>query len=104
MAGKRRAKIDLDFVASARLILADYHRFMSADPATQEDGASKLFAGRHTAGKAALSHLEQLLKLAAGQADEAQLQEIGESLAKYRSFMAAEMKEESETDDPGDGA
>ncbi|MCO6419103.1 hypothetical protein JYK14_23505 [Siccirubricoccus sp. KC 17139] len=104
MAPKRKVRIDLDFATSAKLILADYHRFMSADPATQEEGANKLFASRHSSAKAALSHLEQLLKLAGEQADQAQLQEIGESLAQYRSFIAKELKEEPETDDPGDAA
>lgn len=103
MAAKRKARISFDFLAAAKLILDDYHSFLSADPATQEEGANKIFAGRHTAAKAALSHLEQLLKVAAEEADAAQLEEIGNSLARYRSAMSAEIKEEPDPDDQGDG-
>ena len=49
---------DADRAAVARLILDDYRRFLS-DP----DADSKAFAARHAAGKAALAHLDQLMKV-----------------------------------------
>lgn len=103
VAGRRRARISFDFLAASKLILDDYIGFLATDPTTQEESANKIFAGRHTAAKAALSHLEQLLKLAAEEADAKQLEEIGNSLARYRSAMTAEIKEEPEPDDHGDG-
>ena len=49
---------DADRATVAQLILDDYRRFLS-DP----DADSKAFAARHAAGKAALAHLDQLMKV-----------------------------------------
>jgi hypothetical protein len=103
MAPKRALRLELDFVALVRLILRDYHGLLTGDPATQDDAAIKAVASRHTACRTVLSHLEQLLKTAAEHADETQLKEIDDSLAKFRAEMALHIKEEPTPDEDGDG-
>ena len=98
MAPKRRPRGDADLPAAARLILQDYQDFV-AGPA--DDAESKLFAARHAAARAALAHLEQVLKLAsdAGTAEEAR--EVAASIAEWRARMPPQ--EEPEADDEGPG-
>jgi hypothetical protein len=63
----RPSMADADFAIAQRLILDDYNRFLTALPRAGEDAADpKAFAGRHTAARAALAHLEQLQKLVCG--------------------------------------
>ncbi len=95
MAAKRKSRGG-DFPAVARLLLADYQGFVAS---VANDGATKVFAARHAAGRAALSHIEQLLKLAqdAGTAEEAR--EVAASIAEWRARMPPQPQEEPEADD-----
>ena len=100
VAPRRKPRGDADLPAAARLILRDYQDFV-ADAA--DDGESKIFAARHAAARAALAHLEQVLKLAsdAGTAEEAR--EVAASIAEWRARMPPEAEEEPEANDPGPG-
>lgn len=100
MAGKRKPQLDTDFLASARLILADYQAFLSNGLHALEDGATKAFAARHAAGRGALAHLEQLLKLAG---EDQQPKLIADSLNEWRALMPPQAREETEADDDGAG-
>jgi hypothetical protein len=51
-------------------VTADYLGFLRASR-TQEPEDAKAFAARHAAAKAALAHIEQILKLASGSEEEA---------------------------------
>jgi hypothetical protein len=86
--------------AAARLILEDHRRFLS-DP----DADPKAFAARHAAGKAALAHLEQLMKTGCAGEDEEEA-DAGEAdgghLSAARAAMASLGGEGAGTDD-GDG-
>ena len=91
---------DADRDAVAQLILDDYRRFLS-DP----DADSKAFAARHAAGKAALAHLDQLMKLGApGEEAAAGAGEAAEDghLSSARAGIASLGGEGADTDD-GDG-
>ena len=100
MAAKRRPPRG-DLPAVARLLLADYQDFVAS---AADDGATKLFAARHAAGRAALSHIEQLLKLAqdTGTAEEAG--EVAASIIEWRARMPPLALEEPEADDAGTGS
>ena len=100
MAPKRKPRGDADLPAAARLILQDYQDFVAGGA---DDSESKLFAARHAAARAALAHLEQVLKLAsdAGSAEEAR--EVAATIAEWRTRMPPEAQEEPEADDAGPG-
>jgi hypothetical protein len=100
MAPKRKPRGDADFPTAARLILQDYQDFVAG---AADDGESKLFAARHAAARAALAHLEQVLKLAsdAGTAEEAR--EVAATITEWRARMPPEAQEEPEADDAGTG-
>jgi hypothetical protein len=100
MTTKRKPKIDTDIPAAVKLILDDYQAFLAGGPHAQEDGATKAFAARHAAARAALAHLEQLLKLAG---DDPPGEAVTESITKWRALMPPEAKEEPEADDDGAG-
>jgi hypothetical protein len=53
---------DLD--AALTLVIGEYERFMAAAAPAEEDGDAKAFIARHNAARAALVHLDQLLKVA----------------------------------------
>ena len=91
---------EADRVAVARLILDDYRRFLS-DP----DADAKAFAARHAAGKAALAHLDQLMKTGVPGEEEAatgagDAAEDGH-LSAARAAMASLGGEGADTDDNG---
>ena len=103
MAGKRRPRRMAEFPAAARLILEDYHAFLAGGSQPPDEAASKAFAAHHAAARAALAHLEQLLKLAA-EADDADLaQEVSATLSQWRALMPPQAPEDREADDPGAG-
>ncbi len=88
---------EADRAAVARLILDDYRRFLS-DP----DADPKAFAARHAAGKAALAHLDQLMKMGGpGEEAAAGAGEAAEDghLSAARAAMASLGGEEADTDD-----
>ena len=82
--------------------MVDYQRFLGSGASAEEAGDAKAFAARHAAARGALSHLEQILKLAEEGGDEAQVNEVLESLAHCREQMA-QLKEEADSDDDADG-
>ncbi len=97
---------DADRAAAARLILDDYRGFLSAGDAAD----AKAFAARHAAGKAALTHLDQLMKLGAEEPgeDEAAAAAAAAGLAGYLDAAHAAMAsleegEGAEADGDGSG-
>lgn len=87
-----------DLTNAVRLVLQDYEGFLAAPP----DGAlgdSKAFAARHAAGRGALSHLEQIMKVAAEAGDAAGVQACAAALDTARQAIAA--LKESDPDDDG---
>ena len=101
---RRPSMADADFAIAQRLILDDYNRFLTALPRSGEDASDpKAFAGRHTAARTALAHLEQLQKLVCGGGDEAAAGEITGQLDAARAAMASLRGEGADTDADGDG-
>lgn len=89
---------------AARIIWDGYINFLLGGPAPGEEPDPKLFAGRHAAGKAALSHLDQLYKVTGGAAGEEAARESGGDLGAARAQIASLEGEEADTDDDaGDG-
>ncbi|RYJ04444.1 MAG: hypothetical protein EON47_00330 [Acetobacteraceae bacterium] len=100
MAPRRRPRGDQDLPTAAKLILRDYQDFIAGGA---DDGEAKLFAARHAAARAALAHLEQVLKLAndAGTAEE--VREVAASITEWRARMPPQAQEEPDADDAGPG-
>lgn len=90
---------------AARLIWDGYLNFLIGGPAPGEETDPKLFAGRHAAGKAALTHLDQLYKTAGGPTGDgaAAGDAVAGHLGNARSQIASLEGEEADTDDAGDG-
>jgi len=100
MAARPGLRIAGDFAGAAALILRDYRRFVGLCTEDPDESVVKAFASRHAAGRTALAHVEQLLKLATETGDEAQQQAITEVLAEWRRIMPPMPEEE---DDGGAG-
>ncbi len=96
MGTKRKLRVAADFAGAASLIFADYRKFVGLCAEDPEEAVVKAFASRHSAGRTALAHVEQLLKLAADIGDEAQQQAITEVLAEWRSIMPPLPEEEND--------
>lgn len=93
-------------------VAEDYSTFIARGPAPGSHDDTKAFATHHAAGKAALAHLEQLLKLAraasaggeAGSATEAGLQRATALLLQARAAMPPTPEDEEDHDaDAEDG-
>lgn len=91
-----------------RALLADYDAFLAAAPPEVED--VKTWAARHGAGKAALQHIDMLLKLLrwaeAGEAAEPEpgspppaADDLGGLLARARAALGQEGEEDDDDDD-----
>ena len=100
MAIQRRPRLETDVAVAAKLILDDYQGFLAAGLQLQDDAAVKAFAARHAAGKAALAHLEYLLKVVGV---EEKPTTIIDSLAQWRALMPPQATEEPDSDDDGAG-
>ncbi|MBL6082411.1 hypothetical protein JMJ56_31070 [Belnapia sp. T18] len=96
MATKRKLRIEADFAGAVALVLADYRRFVGLCVEEPDEAVVKAFASRHTAGRTALAHADQLLKLAADAGCEAQQQAITEVLAEWRRIMPQLPEEEND--------
>jgi ClpP class serine protease len=99
MASKRKPRLDADLPLTAKLILEDYRAFVASGQHAPEDAVTKAFAARHAAARAALSHLEQLLKLVSEAGTLEQAKEVAASLSEWRALMPPETEEAAETDD-----
>lgn len=84
-------------------VTADYLGFLRASR-TNEPEDAKAFAARHAAAKAALAHIEQILKLAAGSEEEAaeRLTESETLLTQARQQMGQDKTTEEGQDDHGE--
>ncbi len=102
MAARPGLRIAGDFAGAAALILRDYRRFVGLCAEEPDESVVKAFASRHAAGRTALAHVEQLLKLATETGDEAQQLALTEVLAGWRRIMPR-LPEEEEEDDGGTG-
>jgi hypothetical protein len=87
MAARPGLRIAGDFAGAAALILRDYRQFVGLCAEEPDEAVVKAFASRHAAGRTALAHVEQLLKLATETGDEAQQQAITDVLAGWRRIM-----------------
>ena len=96
MAAKRRLLVAGDFAGAAALLFRDYRNFVGICAEEPDDAVIKAFASRHTAGRTALAHIDQLLKLAAETGDEAQQQAVSDVLAEWRSIMPQLPEEEND--------
>ena len=96
MPAKRNLRIEADFAGAVALVLADYRRFVGLCAGEPDEAVVKAFASRHSAGRTALAHADQLLKLAADAGCEAQQQAITEVLAEWRRIMPPLPEEEND--------
>jgi len=98
-----RKPLSLEHLPEAvKQILAEYMAFVTGGPA-QDETVTKAFAARHAAGRGALSHAEQLIKLAGESIDATQMQDILKSLTEWRAMMPPLAKEDPEADGDTDG-
>jgi hypothetical protein len=100
MATQRGPRIAGDFAGAAALILQDYRQFVGLCVEEPDESVVKAFASRHAAGRTALAHVEQLLKLVTEAGDGAQQEAITDVLAEWRRIMPPLPEEE---DDGGAG-
>jgi hypothetical protein len=103
MATKRKPRFAADFLAAAMLILEDYQAFVANAAHAPEDAATKSFAARHAAGRAALAHFEHLLKLASEVGDGTQAKAASDVLNEWRTRMPPQAKEAPHSDDDDAG-
>lgn len=108
-AARPRPSFGAELQEVVALILAEYRRFLLGGEAA-EDGAAKAFGARHTAGRAALAHLELALKLAGfgGAESEDAARRVSDSIAEWRARMSttptAPQEDTEAHDDDGSGA
>ena len=104
-AARRRPAFEAELKEMVGLILADYRRFVLCGE--MDEAAAKAFGARHTAGRAALAHLETAVKIAGGAGDEAAAaaaRRVSDDIAAWRKHIPAAPKQEPDTDDDGSGA
>lgn len=95
-----------EFEQALEAVLADYMDFLRRSrEADESNGDPKPFAARHAAGKTALSHIEQIMKLKGDHGDEAtkKLNEYQALLGDMRRDMNAESGEMPSDDDADPG-
>ncbi|MFN7000072.1 MAG: hypothetical protein ACK4ST_08580 [Elioraea tepidiphila] len=89
--------------AAAEAVARDYRAFVEAAPSRAHHEDAKSFAAFHAACRAALVHLQELLKLlkATRPADAAEVEEVASLIARARAVLAAHAEEEPQDhDDP----
>ncbi|MXP63705.1 hypothetical protein E0493_10135 [Roseomonas sp. M0104] len=90
-----------DLQPAIRRVVEDYNTFVAHGPAPGTHDDAKAFAAHHAAAKAALAHLEHLLKLAratgAGE-EESGLAQAAALLRQARGALAEEPPTEEECD------
>ena len=94
-----------EFGQAFDVVLADYMDFLRRSREADESNCDpKTFAARHAAGKTALSHIEQIMKLSGDDGDEAakKLNEYQALLGDMRRDMSAEPEETPSDDASGD--
>ena len=94
---------DFDPSRAVTLILADYDEYLLRSLG-EAPGDPKAFGGRHAAGRAALTHLEHVLKVGALVGADATQDDVAALLAEARAHAHDDTDEESSTDDPAGGA
>lgn len=98
---KNRHEPPIDAATSERavgLILKDYLGFLAVPAGPAE---AKEFQVRHAAGRAALAHLEQVLKLS-GVPAEAVAETVAQAIAEARCALATPEEEEANPDAGGE--
>ena len=65
---RRQKGLGVDIAAQARRVFAEYLAFLHADIASQDPDHARAFLARHTAARAAITHIDALLKLDGGTA------------------------------------
>jgi hypothetical protein len=100
MAARRspRRKLDTDVDAAMKRILNEYQDFLAAATDADDEKRSKAFASRHAAGRIALSHLEDLMKLAGEEAAEEMVEVANRYLSEWRARLAQPAEAEPEID------
>ncbi len=82
---------------AARRVVEDYEAFLAAGPAPGSHGDAKSFAAHHVAGRAALVHLEYLLKLGRASAPDAPVDEDAATLlSRARAEIARELDDDED--------
>ena len=100
---RRKPKaLDPDLADAVPTVTADYMKFLR-EIRDEHESDPKLFAARHSAAKTALAHIEQLMKLAGVNEDEAR-QQLDQHRAELDAARAEIDREEEEMppDDAGD--
>ncbi len=98
MAGRRRDKprrLDFDVIGQARSVLNEYNMFLKSN--ADDPDRAKLFIARHNAARAALTHVEALMKLDAGERPSNQDQSSA-MLAHARAALAEDKSENPQDD------
>jgi len=102
MRRRRPPGVNVKLADAVAEVTADYLGFLRASR-TNEPEDAKAFAARHAAAKAALAHIEQILKLASGSEEEAaeRLTDAEALLTQARQQMDQD-KTEGRPDDDGE--
>jgi hypothetical protein len=106
MAAKGVMRLEMDARRIGAKIFADYERYIMRWEDAEEIGEdpaddAKRFTTRHAAGRAALTHLEHLYKIAVLTAGEDAAEGVLHDLDAWRVLIAAQLEEEPATDEPG---
>ena len=92
---QRRTRFDI--TDAAHSIFNEHRMFMASNAAQEDADVAKIFAGRHNAGRAAITHLDALLKLE-GEMTQPSHDPHGAALAHARAALAADTSENSSHD------
>jgi hypothetical protein len=86
-----------------RKVVADYEAFVARGPAPGTHEDPKAFAAHHAAARAALAHIEHLMKLHRGGPEPGAADETGALIAEARrSIQAAEQEDREGEEKPED--
>jgi hypothetical protein len=91
-----------DVARAVLLIITDWEDFLSRAQG-EEPGDSKAFAGRHAAGRAALTHAEHVMKIAAMVGADSEGDDLASLLAEARAQVNDDPNEETDADDSAAG-
>lgn len=91
-----RAQISAQLEAAASRVIESYRTFMADEP---EAGDARAFAAHHAACKAALAHLDLLMRLARALGIEPEAAEAGEEEARLLAEARAALATDEDSDD-----
>lgn len=102
MRRRRPSGVPIKLDAAVAEVTADYLAFLR-NARTDEPEDAKAFAARHAAAKSALSHIEQIIKLASGNEEEVAGRQLDTDSLLHQAREQIIHDNETQEDSEGDG-